>query len=104
VGVVVLLIILGVTLYHKYNQTSDKDKTTPSAAPAAPAAPAAAAPAAPAAPPTAAPPTVAPPTDAAPTAVEPFMNYIEGFIHDIFEPGRPDINDNDRNKLLPGYF
>ena len=35
---------------------------------------------------------------------EPFVNYIEGMVDGIFEPGRPDIFTNDINKLLPGLL
>ena len=35
---------------------------------------------------------------------ESFVNYIDDFVNMIFEPGRPDINEKDSNKLLPGYF
>ena len=81
---------------------SDKDKgapappATPSDPPAAPApAPAPAAPT---------PPPPAPPATPPVQATEPFINYIIDTMRGIFEPGRPDINVSDRNKLLPGYF
>ena len=35
---------------------------------------------------------------------EGFVNYIEDYLNSIFEPGRPDINVNDKNKLLPGFI
>ena len=35
---------------------------------------------------------------------EGFVNYIEDYVNSIFEPGRPDINKNDKNKLLPGFI
>ena len=34
---------------------------------------------------------------------EGFVNFIDNHIHTIFEPGRPDINENNDNKLLKGY-
>ena len=35
------------------------------------------------------------------STTESFINYL---VNTIFEPGRPDINEIDSNKLLPGYF
>lgn len=38
------------------------------------------------------------------TTSEGFINYIKDYVNSIFEPGRPDINEDDKNKLLPGFI
>jgi hypothetical protein len=116
----VFITVLCIIMYVAYSgmntgPKSDKDKVVPAPTPSPAPAPAAppAAPADPAPIPSAPTPSTptAPTAPTAPTepadpaqATEPFINYIIDTMRGIFEPGRPDINESDRNKLLPGYF